>query len=113
MAVKFDFKTLGQPTVVDWPVTVFEPKDGGKVEEQTFMARFKVLTDLEQADLQEAATSAGGDPYAWINGFFVGSGKGEDTLDEATKALMVSVPWIRQGLVKAYLNCASGVAAKN
>lgn len=113
MAVKFDFKTLGQPTVVDWPVTVFEPKDGGVVEKSTFMARFKVLTDTEQAELQEAAAKPGGDPYTWINAFFVGLGKGEEPLDDETRTLMLGLAWMRTPLVRAYLDCQAGSPAKN
>ena len=113
MSVKFNFKRLGQKTEVEWPVTVAEPIDGGKVQESVFTARFHLLTDDETKAAQAIAMSADGDPNHWVNTFFVGLGKDEEPLTPEMKALMVGTAWIRTAIVKAYMAAWQGAPAKN
>ena len=113
MSVKFNFKRLGQRIEVEWPVTVSEPIDGGKVQQSEFTARFHLLTDEETTATQNAAQAPGGDPNGWVNAFFVGLGKDEEPLTPEMKALMVGTSWIRQAIVKAYIAAWNGAPVKN
>lgn len=113
MSVKFNFKRLGQRIEVEWPVTVSEPVDGGKVVVSTFTARFHLLSDDETTAAQQAAIAPGGDPNGWVNTFFVGLGKDEEPLTPEMKALMVGTSWIRQAIVKAYISAWNGAPVGN
>lgn len=109
MTAKFDFGSLEQPFEANWPVRVPVPQDGGTVEAQEFIARFRLLT----ADEEEAAKQSE-DPDAFHKAFWVGLG-GEDK-DEFTPELvarMLARPYIRRALMTAYFECVSGSPAKN
>ncbi|MFN3513461.1 MAG: hypothetical protein ACK41C_10470 [Phenylobacterium sp.] len=110
MAVKFNFQSLDQAVEADWPVSVNVPTDGGKVEVQTFTARFKLL---QQAEI-EAAIAEAKDAYELARRFFVGFGKGEETtLTEDLFVKMMGTPYVREAIQAAYRNFTHGVAVKN
>lgn len=110
MSVKFSFKGLAEPFEAIWPVTVLVPQDGGTVEEQVFNARFRMLTK-EEVEAVQADTDAD----AYHKAFFVGI-PAED-LDgepfEAVQGLMLSQPYVRIALIKAYTGFQAGIAVKN
>lgn len=115
MGAKFDFKSLGQPLEVDWPVVVQTPQDGGTFEPQTFTARFRIMGKAE-ADAMVAQIRAGEitDPYAWINAFWVGLGRDEaETLSQDLREEMLSRPYVREAIVSAYQTCARTAPTKN
>lgn len=112
MSVKFDFNTLKTGFAAEWPVTVKVPQDGGDFQDQTFMARFKALNEDERKEAQRRVDE-NGETWAWVGAFFVGLGAGEEPLTPELKAMMVSDPIVRQGLVGAYMKFTTGVVAKN
>lgn len=111
MALKFDFKGLGEVFEADWPVTVPVPQDGGSVEDQIFTARFRLL-DQETAN----GLMNGEDADAWINSFFVGL-PGEQIPEGSTfedvRKLMLARPYIRIALIKANSQFQAGISVKN
>lgn len=129
MALQFDFKTLGQPFEVLWPVTVKEPMNGGEVRESEFTARFRVLSEEEieaeataaEETRKEAIARAQGvkasevpaDPFARIRIFFVGLAPEHGELDEALFANLMARPFVRVAVFNAYHLCINGVAVKN
>lgn len=108
MSVKFDFKTLGQPFERDWPVKVMVPQDGGGFEEQTFLARFRLL---EPADFEESA-AAKEDEEGLMRRFFVGLGDGVPLTDEML-GKMRAAPYVARAIFKAWNEFQTGAPAKN
>jgi hypothetical protein len=109
MASKFDFKGLDQPFEADWPVTVQVPQDGGTVEPQTFMARFRMIPP---ETVQELIKSDDQDLY--VKTLFVGLGAGEEADDfEALRAKMLSRPYVRLAIQRSFSEFQAGVPAKN
>lgn len=109
MTAKFDFGSLEQPFEANWPVRVPVPQDGGTVEVQEFIARFRLLTKE-----QEEAAKQSEDPDAFFKAFWVGLG-GEDK-DEFTPALidrMLSRVYVRRALMRTYIDFCAGEPAKN
>lgn len=115
MGAKFDFKSLEQPLEVDWPVSVQVPQDGGTFEAQTFTARFRLMGKAEtDAMLEKIRAGEITDPYAWINAFWLGLGKGEaETLSTAMREEMLGRTYVREAIVAAYQTCARTAPAKN
>lgn len=110
MTVKFDFKSLGQPFEADWPVTVNVPKDGGGVDAQEFMARFRQIGDEELKEIREGDK----DGLEVYRRFFVGLGP--DAGAEWSHTLrdqMLATPHVRLALFKAFQGFNNGVAVKN
>lgn len=114
MGAKFDFKSLGEPLEVDWPVVVQTPKDGGGFEPQTFSARFRILGKKEAEAVVDQVREGPPDPFAWINSFWVGLGRDEaETLTAAMREEMLSRAYIREAILAAYRDCARGAPTKN
>lgn len=99
---------------VEWPVTVHIPQDGGKTLKARFTALFVLL---DQPDLDDASKS--GDS-AFIERVLVGWG--DDVQDEQGRALPFSPearnalarkPYIARAISRAYMECISGIDAKN
>lgn len=110
MAVKFEFQALEQLFEADWPVTVNVPQDGGSVEEQTFMARFRQVSDAELPEIA-AADKDGKELY---RRFFVGMGAGEtEPWSEDLRERMLGRTHVRMGLYRAFQSFQNGVAVKN
>ncbi|WP_374569688.1 hypothetical protein [Phenylobacterium sp.] len=113
MTVKFSFATLEQPFEADWPVKVAVPLDGGGVEEQVFMARFRI--ELATSDEAEASPT----PQAEATDapkdfpFMVGLGKGEGELTDAMRAAMAARGYVRLAIYRAWQEFQHGVVPKN
>lgn len=117
MAVKFDFKRLGQRFEADWPVSVNVPQDGGETEAQEFTARFALLTkeDFELIPNKDGDVSGllKGDPdghNTWRR-CLVGV-KGEELTPELVEGLLAA-PYVRSAIVTAYQQFSQGIAVKN
>lgn len=109
MTVKFDFKTLETGFEADWPVTVNVPQDGGAIEKQEFLARFRTLTP-EDADKAQQAS----DPNTWPNAFLVSlAGTNAPELTDDLRKQLLGRSYVRQALITAYVQFSQGVAAKN
>jgi len=110
MSTKFDFKTLGQPFEADWPVKVPVPQDGGTVQEQTFMARFVLLSGEDIKKVMEVAE----DDTAYIRRFFIGLAKSEGAeLTDELLGQMLNTPFVRKAIFDAWQGFQRGIAAKN
>ncbi len=113
MSAKFDFKTLETGFAADWPVRVKVPQDGGKIEIQTFEARFVTKTKDEFAALIAEATEKD-DENLLLRTVFVGLGKSE--MEEFTtelRDLMIGTQSVREALTAAYREFSGGIEAKN
>lgn len=113
MSAKFNFKTLETGFEADWPVTVSVPLDGGKAEEQTFQARFRSLSAVEQAEI-DAQPDATGRLRAGLEKAFVRFGAGEsEALTPELFETMWRAPNVQIGLIRAYNAFILGSPAKN
>lgn len=113
MSAKFDFKTLETGFEADWPVKVSLPVDGGGVEVQTFMARFRSPTpaDTKAADAIEDIAQR---LKFTLQSCLVGLAKSEDqTLTpDLFEAMWASTP-VMKALVAAFGEFRTGSPAKN
>lgn len=111
MSKKFDFSAAKGPFEATWPVKVNVPQDDGKIEVQTFTARFRLIRD---EDFEELKADPDLDQKALQRRYFVGFGKDvEAEWSEELREDMLGTPWIRAALTLAYSEFASGIAAKN
>lgn len=109
MSAKFNFGGLDKPFEADWPVSIPVPQDGGTVELQTIMARFRLLSPAELEAVKETR-----DDDAFLKAFWIGFGKGEDEpFTEGTVNKMLGFQFIRQAFLTAYFAFASGSPVKN
>jgi hypothetical protein len=111
MAAKFDFGSLDQPFEADWPVTVSEPRDGGKFVESMFTAR---LRQIPHDEAMAAINAEGFDALTLPRLYFVGLAPSEGfQLTDDQKEQMLGRAHVRNALDKAYQSFNTGVAAKN
>ncbi|MFD3263330.1 hypothetical protein [Phenylobacterium ferrooxidans] len=115
MAVKFDFKRLGQPFEADWPVRVNVPQDGGGVQAEDFTARFRLLTkdDFEAITQGEAPGLLKGDPDGYNTWRMCLVGLKDEHLTAELKEGLLSAPYVRQAIIAAYQQFSQGIAVKN
>lgn len=113
MSVKFDFKSLDTGFEADWPVTVGVQKDGGVIEEQTFMARFKTPSPAKQEELK-AIEEPNPRLRAALKDGFVGFATSEgETLTDAMFDKMWGAQNVQLGLIRAFMAFQTGTPAKN
>jgi hypothetical protein len=106
---------LTKNRIVQWPVVINMPVDGGEIVEQECTASFEIL---EQQDYEKASKI--GD-VALLNRVVVGFGddiQNEDGSPMACNAankntLFNSAPFVRAGFLNAYIDAAQGAASKN
>lgn len=107
--------------LISWPCTISVPLDDGKREEQILTPRFRVLTQLQMAQIYAPPPPnlTIGSPDALlldaaIDGF---DGLKDDTgkpVDDAVaKASLLSIPYIVSGLIRGYSDMIGGRTAKN
>lgn len=106
------------PKVLSWPVTVNIPRDGGNTTQAIFNGKFRMISTGEF----NAIYNNGGNDEDLIRNVFVGWGS--DLCDEsgnpmefneANLNLAIAMPYVRNGIVTAYLELSQGkkAAAKN
>lgn len=105
---------LTKKKVVEWPITINMPVDGGTISKEQCSAKFEIV------DQEEYDKSMVSDIDFLIR---VVVGFGPDILDENSKplpctedtkrALFSSAGYVRQGFITAYHEAASGIAIKN
>lgn len=109
---------LEKPSEITWPVTVNVPRDGGTTTKAVFTGKFKILPGAEF----NAIYSGGGNDEDLCRN--VVTGWGPDVSDQEGNPLpfndeninkMIAIPYVRSGLVAAYLELSQGrkAAAKN
>jgi hypothetical protein len=108
---KFSFASLdGAKFEADWPVLVNVPQDGGGVDEQEFMARFRLLSE----DETKAIDSEKEPQKALLRAAVVGFGRGEEqAFSPELLEKMMGRPYVRAALAKAYVQFSLGVSPKN
>jgi len=113
MAAKFDFESLDKPFEADWPVVVSVPQANGKVVEQRFSARFRLL-DGDLAETIAMLRTADGPAEDIYRKFFVGFGANEEqTLTDELLTKMLQRPYVSSALLAAYTKFATGIPEKN
>lgn len=113
MTTKFDLRTLDQGYECDWPVLVKQPVDGGTVQEQEFMARFRTPTTAEQEELKGIADLNERLKRALQIGF-VGLAKSEgEELTPETFEAMWRMQHVQMALIRSYTGFQTGSPAKN
>ena len=109
------FKVVEQLPDTKWPVAVSQPIDGGKVEQHEFTAVFKPMS---QRDYDQAIKKGESDAQ-FIRSFLVGweGLQDEDGNDIPFKPdfidELMQFPFVRTGIIRAYQQMVSGIAAKN
>jgi len=100
-----------------WPVTISEPVDGGSFNDQKVRVKFKMLS---QARIDEIIKNEAEDDADILNDVLVGwddgAFKNEDGSDlafnEDNKDLVLSVPYVRNALLKGFFESTAGKAFK-
>ncbi len=109
---------IENPKEISWPVTVNVPRDGGNTTKSVFTGKFSVITSAEFA----AIYANGGNDEDLIHNVF--KGWGDDICDEFGSPLeftednlnmVIAKPYVRNGIVAAYLEISQGkkATAKN
>lgn len=110
---------IEKPKSIKWPVTVSIPRDGGNTTKATFTGEFKMISS---AEFNAIYNSNGGNDEDLIRN--VMTGWGDDLCDEFGSPMefseenlntIAAVPYIRAGIVAAYLELSQGkkAGAKN
>lgn len=109
---------LEKPSEINWPVTVNIPRDGGNTTKAIFTGKFRLITTGEF----NAIYNNGGNDEDLIRNVF--TGWGSDLCDESGAPMefnetnlnmAIAMPYVRNGIVAAYLELSQGkkAAAKN
>ncbi|SFJ04226.1 hypothetical protein [Nitrosomonas sp. Nm34] len=107
------FKIEDQPKLVEWPVSVNVPQDGGKIKKNTFTAEFELITQEElDAIYKDGGTDVDLLRQVLFNctGVCDAEGKPIDFNDDLRDKL-INIPYVRSALVAAYVECSHGKAA--
>jgi hypothetical protein len=106
--MKFDFGSLELPFEATWPVVAKVPQDGGTIQEQEFIARFRLVPedDVKKADADRS------DPVKALMHMAVIGIEGEEFTPELLNKLM-GRGYVKMALSKAYAEFVMGVPAKN
>ena len=109
---------LAEEVVVEWPVSINVPQDGGSHQTQRFTAKFKIIGTRRAEEIMEANRETA--DAALLAEVFVGWG--EDVTDEdgnplefteARRDIFLERPYATLALVRAYFHAATGAKAKN
>lgn len=107
------FKLANKRSVI-WPVKVHIPQDGGTSRVETFSCNFEILEqselDKRLADQQDARFLAS-IILDW-DGVMDEQGQSLDCTDE-TKAMLLEILYVRNGVMKAYFDALNGGRSKN
>jgi hypothetical protein len=100
-----------------WPITIAEPKDGGGFNEQKVNLRFKVLpqTRIDQVIKNEAEDDAdilSEVLVGWDDESFKDEAGTALLFNAENKALVLSVPYVRNSMIKGYFDSINGKAFK-
>lgn len=109
---------IEKPKDIAWPITVSTPRDGGSTAKATFTGRFRVMPSTEF----NAIYSNGGTDEDLVRNVL--TGWNDDLCDESGNPLafneenlnmIVSIPYVRAGIIAAYLELSGGkkAGAKN
>jgi hypothetical protein len=103
----------------DWPVAVVYPVDGGKTEEQRFVARFEIsgndLTDAGRIGRLEGEEAARDFLERTLVGWSdIRTETGEELpFSPENRDALLADPFVLGGIAQAIAECLSGARAKN
>ena len=96
-----------------WPITISEPTDGGQFNHQKVSIKFKMLSqdrinDIVKNDNEEDADILTEVLIGWDEGTFKDESGNDLAFNADNKELILSVPYVRNGLVKGFFDSISG-----
>ena len=100
-----------------WPVTISEPVDGGQFNDQKVRVLFKMLSQarIDEIIKQEAEQDADilkDVLVGWDDGTFKDESDADLAFNDDNKDLVLSVPYVRGALIKAFFESIAGKAFK-
>lgn len=108
---------LNKDRIVEWPVTIEEPADGGKTELHEVSVQYRLIKQSDYDAAFEQGQDAGvlRQVVAGWNGFSRAVGPGAETMLFSAEALeqLIEVPYVRRALVLGYVECVRGARRKN
>lgn len=114
MSLKRGDKENPQPKLVWWPVTLYEPKDGGDSINHKVKVQYEILEEKEK----DETIADGGDlgflrrvVHDW-SGFQESDGS-EIACDDESRSYFFNTSWVKNGLVNGYFVAAVGGRRKN
>lgn len=108
---------LAKQSKIKWPVTVNVPQDGGTTKKHQFNADFELISQEEYdafyAENGERDIGLARRVLTGWDGVADAEGNPID-FNGDTKEMMVRIPYVRTGIVTAFIECLYGkAAAKN
>jgi hypothetical protein len=100
-----------------WPVTIAEPKDGGGFNEQKVNLKFKMLPqsridEVIKNEAEEDADILSDVLVGWDDEAFKDEAGNALPFNAENKALVLSVPFVRNSMIKGYFDSINGKAYK-
>jgi len=104
------FKLQTSPLVVEWPVIIHVPIDGGKTQPHEITIKYAVG---DVGDIDDTANSV--PDVDLIKGWRDIHAEDGSELEYSTENLnkLLNIPYVRAALYLGYRQCAAGRAAKN
>lgn len=101
----------------NWPVVISEPVDGGSFNDQRVRVTFKMLNqqridEVIKNEAEEDADILRDVLVNWEDGAFKDENNVNLPFTEDSKDLVLSIPFVRSALVKAFFESISGKAFK-
>jgi hypothetical protein len=108
---------IQQDKSYNWPVNVSEPMDGGTFKEHKIGVRFKMLSqdrlnEIIKNDNEEDEDVLNEILVGWDNEAFKDGNGNSLPFNEENKALILSVPFVRKGLIDGFRDSLAGKAYK-
>jgi hypothetical protein len=100
-----------------WPVTISEPMDGGGFTDHKVNVRFKMLSQERIDEVVKNESENDTDILrdvlmGWDDGEFKDEAGNNLPFNKENKDIVLSVPFIRSGLIKGFFESITGKAAK-
>lgn len=100
-----------------WPVKILEPKDGGGFNEQKVRIKFNMIPQERIDEIIKNESEDDSDVLdeivaGWDDEAFKDENGNSLTFNVENKALILSVPYVRTGMIAGFFEAASGKAAK-
>src|SRR5947209_6047913 len=105
---KFVFRKAGEPRTVSWPCKISVPIDGGRFEEQTVNATFRLLDPNTLAEEMRPSTLIGQNADVAVLRKVLVSVEGGDDLDD-----VLADPVAVLGMSRGYFDMVNGRLPKN
>lgn len=96
-----------------WPITISEPVDGGAFNDQKVRVKFKMLSQARIDEIVKNEAEQDADILidvliGWDDGAFNDEAGNNLAFNADNKDLILSVPFVRSGLVKGFFESIAG-----